>query len=308
MSIPRIFWVSVVLTGALVGLLVGASKSPLASAALPIIAALLTAAAAYLFATGKGNRSVVPYRIAGLGFLCLFAGFLPAFVVGIILRIGPVEYLAVGPWVLDWGKTDPFSGLKTTDQQRKYLVLSSHLSALGIDAHHRRAYLGSLVAANKQRRADLLTILSDAARMRIILGALDKLANCGDLADRDRLAISFSRRVWQDLRLDAERPKDAVPPTCGVMCKPGLLAGSLQYWNAPLLLHDKALDCGLAAEELAGLTTALDSALSPLDRAYLAAHADSQSFHAIWDTASGEFTGKGDITEVIGTLTNEDDR
>ncbi len=292
MKIPRLFWIAVFLVGGTVGFLVGASKSPLASAALPVLASLLAASATYLFSAELPYPSGSSrYRAAAIGYFALIIGFFPAFFVGTVMRLGPTEYVSLGPWTLDWGEPDAFTQLATDEQRRHYLMISAHLTALGIDDFHRRALLSGIVA-EEPKTSDTKALFHDSDELRHFEAGMTKLADCADINDaKRRLFVAVAKTLAVDLQNDTSDPAHPNPADCPGDCKFRLLRASTAYWDPQQTVPTFASKCGLSAPETLAVLAAADrvATLSPLATFDTAITGSASTFAEKWKEPSGLF-------------------
>ena len=278
--------------GGAVGFLVGASKSPLANVALPIIASLLTASATYLFSTDRSSGAGASrYRAAAIGYFALILGFFPAFFVGIGMRLGPTEYLSLGPWTFDWGEPDPYAQLATDEERRHYVMISAQLTALGVDDLHRRKLLSDIVA-RESKTLETSALLRSGDELKLFASGMTKLTDCADIKEAKlKLFAEIARTLVIDLRNDVSDPVYPNPAECPADCKLQLLREIAPYWTPQETVPTFASTCGLSTQETLAVMATIDKVarLSPLATFDTALTGSASSFAGVWGEPSGLF-------------------
>lgn len=304
--VPRVFWIAVLLSAALVGFLVGASKSPLADAVVPVFAALLTATVT-IFITAKPGTLLGSdgYATIGLGYLLLVVGFVPGLLVGSVVRAGAAEYVSVGPFVIDWGDQDPFAKLLTAEEEQLYFVIDANLKALGVPLGHRRAHLAGVVEDERaadpdgSAKASLDWLATNTGSA--FSDSVSRLAACNrDSNESASAAMTATATAVLSLSayLSATPPSSKPNSQCSFSCNVDLLTASVTHWATDTNLA-KVASCGLTDDDAFKLRAAIETIkrLSPMAMAATELQQRGASFRTTWDAVAGEFT-EGTVAET----------
>lgn len=214
--LPLIYWISVIVLGVLMGFLIGASQSPVVGVAIPIFAAFLTGTAGWILGrSGTQPLSEKNYRRIGIGFILISTGFAIGYIPGVVLRLGPVRYLSLGPYAIDWSGPSAIEAIPGIDDRMLAFAIDAHLKALGVEPVLRDSLIRDLAVeagAAPAQPAPSPEALAQAST------ALGEAATCLDDKGIDVFGIVAAGHLLQGLA-------DAVPTeACDAGCMTAALA------------------------------------------------------------------------------------
>lgn len=218
-------WYGLFFLALLIGLLIGSSESPVVAASFPLFVAILSAAVGWL--TSRDPTTPLDSRFlrrSGKAASLLSLGFIAGFFPGTVLRMGQAEYIAIGPWLIDWGSPDPHTMLPEPEDAILLATIDAHLRTLGMQEPSRSKLLlrvaeSALLHSNGIARNDITasTNLQDHYA-RSVLG-FTKLADCAASTIEDELERTRRASLFHGLALVSQALADDKPlGACSSFC------------------------------------------------------------------------------------------
>lgn len=241
---PRIFLVALVLLGLVLGFLVGASQSPLASAVLPVLTIFVGGLAAV--SGGTGSLSAIGLRRAGFVTIFLIAGFVGGLPIGLAARIGAAEYVWVGPFAVDWGGGDPSLSVADLDTRTAMFEIAGHLAQLGVGEQTIRRHMAEL--ASLGLRVDM-TALSQP-RLKVSGDVLRARRFCNrDGATGKKLVHEVDVAAVSAIYTTLGNFFEKKPAECDQLCRAAFVARALHFVDQGRLIDEAVNQCAVLASD-----------------------------------------------------------